>query len=79
MTENHPEHFYEAICKPILDGSAAPMVTSDVKNFTKIYNIFNPALDDVWFGKTDYMSAIAPVLDAANAEVDGWYYTIAIQ
>ena len=75
MTENHPEHFYEAICKPILDGSAAPMVTSDVKNFTKIYNIFNPALDDVWFGKTDYMSAIAPVLDAANAEVDGWYYT----
>lgn len=73
-TDVHPASFYDAVCVPMLDGTADPMPTTHVRNFKQIYDIFNPALDNMWFGNTSYEEAIASVYDACNALVAGWNY-----
>lgn len=74
MTENHPEHYYEAIVKPLLDGTAQPMTSAAVVNFAKINDLFNPVLDTVWSGEVTYKDAVATVTDACAEFVDGWNY-----
>lgn len=74
VTENHPENFYEAVCKPMIDGTADPMPSTHVANFKKMLDIFNPALDTVWLGETTYEEAVASVYDQCNALVQGWNY-----
>ena len=74
ITENHPEHYYEAIVKPILDGVAQPMPSAAVVNFAKINDLFNPVLDTVWTGETSYQDAVDSVSEACNEFVDGWNF-----
>lgn len=74
MTEAHPEHYYEAIVKPMLDGTAQPMTTTAVKNFPQINDLFNPVLDTVWNGDSSYEDAVNSVYDDCNKFVEGWNF-----
>ena len=73
ITENHPKNYYEAIVKPQLDGTAQPSCAATVKNFAKINDILDPALDDLWAGEKTAQECIDAVKDTANAEVQGWF------
>lgn len=73
ITENHPSNYYETVVKPMFDGTAEPPATSYVKNFSKINDIIDPALDELWSGEKTAEEAIATIKDAADAEVQGFY------
>ncbi|MDO4293809.1 MAG: sugar ABC transporter substrate-binding protein [Eubacteriales bacterium] len=74
MTPQHPEHYYDAIVKPMLDGTAQPMTSAAVKNFAKINDLFNPVLDKVWNGDSNYEDAVNSVYEDCNKFVEGWNY-----
>ncbi len=73
ITDKHPANYYEAIVKPQVDGTAEPSTAALVKNFGKINDILNPALDDVWSGEKTAAEAMEAVKDQANKEVQGWF------
>ena len=74
LTDKHPSNYYDAIVKPMLDGTAQPMPSAAVVNFSEINNLFNPVLDLVWTGEQTYDEAVASVVDACNEKVDGWNF-----
>nr|WP_308627700.1 sugar ABC transporter substrate-binding protein [uncultured Eisenbergiella sp.] len=73
ITDKHPSNYYEAIVKPQVDGTAEPSTAAVVKNFAKINDILNPALDDVWSGEKTAAEAMGAIKDQANKEVQGWF------
>lgn len=72
VTDEHPEHYYEACVKPMLDGTAMGPAVNKVINFSKIEDVVNPALDELWSGEKTAEEAINSVLENANAECGGW-------
>ncbi len=73
ITDKHPQNYYESIVVPMVDGTAVTPITQYVKNFNKIDDIITPALDDLWAGEATAEEAINSIVDAANAEVQGFY------
>lgn len=73
VTSKHPKHYYEAICQPMVDGTAEAMPSTQVVNFGKINDILTPALDNVWAGKKTYKEAVASVSGSINPLVSGYY------
>jgi multiple sugar transport system substrate-binding protein len=69
-TDNHPVG-YEDACVKMMLSYAEPGFTYYVKNFNKINDIINPALDAVWMGEKTAEEALLEVEDAAKAEVMG--------
>jgi multiple sugar transport system substrate-binding protein len=45
--------------------------TGYVKNFSKIMDIVNPALDKVWLGQQTAQEAMNSIADKAQAQVQG--------
>lgn len=72
ITDEHPEHYYEACVKPMLDGTAMGPAVNFVVNFSQIEDVVNPALDELWSGEKTAEEAIGSVLEQANAECKGW-------
>lgn len=72
ITDKHPEHYYEACVKPMLDGTAEKSIAMSVVNFTQIEDIINPALDEVWSGEKTAEEALSAIVDNANAQCGGW-------
>jgi multiple sugar transport system substrate-binding protein len=72
ITDAHPANYYDAIVAPMMDGTAERPVVATIKNFNKINDIINPALDLLWSGEMTAADAIASIKDQANAEVQGY-------
>lgn len=72
ITDKHPSNYYDAIVAPMMDGTAERPVVATIKNFNKINDIINPALDLLWSGEMTAADAIASIKDQANAEVQGY-------
>ncbi len=73
ITDRHPDSYYEAIVKPMTDGTARPPVTARVKNFSRINDVITPALDELWAGEKTAREVLEGVRDAADAQVQGFY------
>lgn len=73
ITDRHPSNYYESIVKPLMDGTAGAPVTLYVKNFNKINDIVEPALDDLWSGEKMAAEVMAYAEDAAKSEIQGFY------
>lgn len=73
ITDRHPENYYEAIIKPMTDGTARPPVTARVKNFSKINDVITPALDELWAGEKTAREVLEGVREAADEQVQGFY------
>jgi multiple sugar transport system substrate-binding protein len=71
ITDKHPSNYYDAICLPMLDGTADAPLTNWVINFNRINDIISPAMDPVWAGESTYEDAIKSVSDLANEQVAG--------
>lgn len=68
----HPSGFIPAMIGPLLtDPVGSP--PDYIKNWAKLDAIINPALQNVWLGKTTAKDAIASIKDKAQAEVQGRY------
>jgi len=66
----HPSGYKAAVIDMVLNhGVITP--TATVKNYNKIMDIVNPALDQVWLGQKSAADALAEVKDKAQAEVQG--------
>lgn len=66
----HPSGYKDAVLDMVLNhGVITP--TATVKNFNKIMDIINPALDQVWLGQKSAADALKEVQDKAQAEVQG--------
>ena len=72
ITDKHPKNYYESIVAPMMDGTAKRPVAATIKNFNKINDIINPALDELWAGEMTAKEAMAAIEDQANAEVKGY-------
>lgn len=53
----HPTEYKDSVINSLLNYSV-PSPTGKIKNFNKIMNIVNPALDNVWLGKTTAEAAM---------------------
>lgn len=61
----HPAEYKDSVINSLLNYSVASP-TGKIKNFNNIMNIVNPALDNVWLGKTSAeaaMKMIEPKVD----------------
>lgn len=68
----HPEGYVDAILNNGFENGV-PSLSYSVKNFPKIMDVLQPALDKLWLGEVDAAQAIASVEEKMNAEVQGKY------
>ncbi|WP_051226884.1 extracellular solute-binding protein [Butyrivibrio sp. MC2013] len=73
ITDKHPSNYYDAVVKPMIDGTAKTPVTVYVKNFSKINDVITPALDDLWSGEKTAAEVMGEIKDEADAQVQGFY------
>jgi multiple sugar transport system substrate-binding protein len=73
ITDKHPSNYYDAVVKPMIDGTAETPVTVYVKNFNKINDVITPALDDLWSGEKSAAEVLGEIKDEADAQVQGFY------
>jgi multiple sugar transport system substrate-binding protein len=66
----HPSGYKDSVLNQMLNYSVTGP-TYYVKNYNKIMDIINPALDKVWLGTASVKDAFAAVADKAQAEVQG--------
>ncbi len=68
----HPEGYIDAVMKNGFTN-CEPALSYSIKNFPKIMDVLNPALDKVWLGESSAADAINSVEDKMNTEVQGKY------
>lgn len=67
---SRPSGYKDAVIDVVLNHSHATP-TGYVKNFNKIMDIVNPAMDNVWLGKTTAKEAMDSIAAKAQAQVQG--------
>lgn len=68
----HPEGYTDAILDNAFTN-CEPALTYSIRNFPKIMDVLNPALDKVWLGEISAAEAITSVEEKMNVEVQGKY------
>ena len=68
----HPDGYIDAVVNNAFEN-CMPALNYNIKNFPKIMDVLNPALDKVWLGEASAADAIAEVQDNMNGQVDGTY------
>lgn len=68
--DSRPSGYKDAIIDVLLNDSHQTP-TGYVKNFSKIMDIVNPALDKVWLGQQTAQEAMNSIADKAKAQVQG--------
>jgi multiple sugar transport system substrate-binding protein len=68
--DSRPSGYKDAIVDVLLNSSHQTP-TGYVKNFNKIMDIVNPALDKVWLGQQTAQEAMDSIADKAQAQVQG--------
>ncbi|WP_246470081.1 ABC transporter substrate-binding protein [Cohnella nanjingensis] len=68
--DSRPSGYKDAIVDVLLNNSHQTP-TGYVKNFNKIMDIVNPALDKVWLGQQTAQEAMDSIADKAQAQVQG--------
>ena len=69
----HPDGYIDAVMKNSF-ANGVPSLSYSIKNFGKIMDVLNPALDKIWVGESSAEDAISVVEENANKEVQGKYY-----
>lgn len=69
----HPDGYIDAVMNNGF-ANGVPNLTYSIKNFPKIMDVLNPALDKVWLGESSAEDAIGAVVENMNKEVQGKYH-----
>ncbi len=72
QTDAHPAHYVPVVVEGMLNH-AQPLWQFYVKNFPKMNEIINPALDTVWLGEKTAAEALASVKDQVVPLYEGRY------
>ena len=66
----HPAEYKDSVINSLLNYSV-PSPTGKIKNFNKIMDVVNPALDNVWLGKTSAEAAMKGIESKVDPLIQG--------